>query len=85
MKTEDTFDIEVEENNRKIILTVNRKEDAGKKKYEIYNDRMVHLFSLDCCTDEVKDSYKLSAEFEDKKIDPVLIEQVNEILMSEEE
>ena len=54
-------------------------------KYDIYNERMVLLFSLDCCTDDVKDTYKLSKDFEDKNIDPVLIEQVNEILMSEEE
>ena len=85
MNQEDTFDIEVAENNRPILLTVRVNEVNGDKKYEIYNDRMVHLFSLDCCTDEVKDTYKLSKEFEDKKIDPILIEQVNEILMSEEE
>ena len=85
MHAENTFDIEVEENNRKILLTIKQLEEHGEKKYDIFNDRNVLLFSLDCCTDEVKDSYKLSAEFEDKKIDPVLIEQVNEILMSEEE
>ena len=85
MKQEDTFDIEVAENNRPILLTVKRNEEYGDKRYDIFNDRMVHLFSLDCCTDEIKDTYKLSKEFEDKKIDPVLIEQVNEILMSEEE
>lgn len=85
MNAEDTFDIEVAENNRLILLTVKRSEENGEKKYDVFNDRNVHLFSLDCCTDEVKDSYKLSAEFEDKKIDPVLIKQVNEILMSEEE
>ncbi len=85
MNTEDTFDIEIAENNRLILLTVKRSEEHGEKKYDVFNDRNVHLFSLDCCTDEVKDTYKLSAEFEDKKIDPVLIKQVNEILMSEEE
>ena len=85
MNTEDTFDIEVAENNRPILLTVKRNEEIGEKKFDVFNDRNVHLFSLDCCTDEVKDTYKLSAEFEDKKIDPVLIKQVNEILMSEEE
>ena len=85
MKAEETFDTEVEEINRKIILTVKRKEEAGEMKHDIFNDRDVHLFTLDCCTDNVKDTYKLSAEFEDKKIDPELIEQVNEILMSEEE
>lgn len=85
MNAEDTFDIEVAENNRLILLTVKRSEENGEKKYDVFNDRNVHLFSLDCCTDEVKDNYKLSAEFEDKKIDPVLIKQVNEILMSEEE
>ena len=85
MKAEETFDVEVEENNRKIILTVKRKDEAGEMKYYIFNDRDVHLFTLDCCTDGVKDTYKISAEFEYKKIDPELIEQVNEILMSEEE
>lgn len=85
MNAEDTFDIEVAENNRLILLTVKRTEENFQKKYDVFNDRKVHLFSLDCCTDEVKDTYKLSAEFEDKKIDPVLIAQVNEILMSEEE
>ena len=85
MNAEDTFDIEVAENNRLILLTVKRNDEHGEKKYYVFNDRNVHLFSLDCCTDEVKDIYKLSAEFEDKNIDPVLIEQVNEILMSEEE
>ena len=85
MNAEHTFDIEVAENNRTILLTVKRNEAHGEKKFDVFNDRNVHLFSLDCCTDEVKDSYKLSAEFEDKKIDPALIEQVNEILMSEEE
>ena len=84
MNTE-TFDIEVAENNRTILLTVKQSEEDGMKKYDIYNDRNVHLFSLECCTDDVKDSYKLSKEFEDKKIDPLLIEQVNEILISEEE
>ena len=85
MNAEDTFDIEVAENNRVILFTVKRVEGNGEKKFDVFNDRNVHLFSLDCCTDEVKDTYKLSAEFEDKKIDPFLIEQVNEILMSEEE
>ena len=85
MKAEETFDIEVEENNRKIILTVKRNDETGEMKYDIFNDRDIHLFTLDCCTDDLKDTYKLSAEFEDKKIDPELIEQVNEILMSEEE
>ena len=85
MNAEDTFDIEVAENNRTILLTVKRNEELGEKKFDIYNDRNVHLFSLDCCTDEVKGSYKLSAQFKDKKIDLLLIEQVNEILMSEEE
>ena len=85
MNAEDTFDIEVAENNRLILLTVKQSEENGEKKFDVFNDRNVHLFSLDCCTDEVRDSYKLSAEFEDKNIDPVLIEQVNEILMSEEE
>ena len=85
MNSEDTFDIKVAENNRPILLTVKLNEEHGDKKYDVFNDRMVHLFSLDCCTDEVKDTYKLSAEFADKKIDTVLIEQVNEILMSEEE
>ena len=85
MNAEDTFDIEVAENNRLILLTVKLNEENGEKKYHVFNDRNVHLFSLDCCTDEVKDTYKLSAEFEDKKIDPVLIKQVNEILISEEE
>ena len=85
MNAEDTFDIEVAENNRLILLTVKRNEKHGEKKFDVFNDRNIHLFSLDCCTDEVKDTYKLSAEFEDKKIDPFLIEQVNEILMSEEE
>ena len=85
MNTEDTFDIEVAENNRLILLTVKRSDENSEKKYDVFNDRNVHLFSLDCCADKVKDTYKLSAEFEDKKIDPVLIKQVNEILMSEEE
>ena len=85
MNAKDTFDIEVAENNRLILLTVKLNEENGEKKYHVFNDRNVHLFSLDCCTDEVKDTYKLSAEFEDKKIDPVLIKQVNEILISEEE
>ena len=85
MNAEDKFDIEVAENNRLILLTVKRNEERGEKRYDVFNDRNVHLFSLDCCTDEVKDTYKLSAEFEDKKIDPALIKQVNEILMSEEE
>ena len=84
MDAQNTFDIEVVENNCIIPLTIIMNEAAGEKKYDVYNDRNVHLFSLNCCTDEVKDSYKLSAEFEDKKIDPVLIAQVNEILMSEE-
>lgn len=85
MNAEDTFDIVVAENNRTILLTVKQCEEHGEKKYEIYNDRNVHIFSLDCCLDDVKDTYKLSKEFEDKNIDTVLIEQVNEILMSEEE
>ena len=85
MNAEDTFNIEVAENNRTILLTVKRNEEHGEKKYDVFNDRNVHLFSLDCCTDKVKDTYKLSAEFEGKKIDPILIKQVNEILMSEEE
>ena len=49
MKAEETFDIEVEENNRKIVLTVKRKDEAGEMKYYIFNDRNVHLFTLDCC------------------------------------
>ena len=85
MNEENTYDIEVAENNCTMLLTVKQSEEHGEKKYDIYNDRNVHLFSLDCCKDDVKDSYKLSAEFADKKIDPVLIEQVSEILMSEEE
>ena len=85
MNAEDPFDIEVAENNRLILLTVKRNEELGEKKFDVYNKRNVHLFSVECCTDKVKDTYKLSAEFEDKNIDPVLIEQVNEILMSEEE
>ena len=47
----------------------------------MYNDRDLHLFSLLYRTGEVKNSFKLSKEFEDKKIEPVLIDQVNEILM----
>ena len=43
------------------------------------------MFSFDCCEDDVKHTYKLSKDFENKQIDPELIEQVNEILMSEEE
>ena len=85
MDPENTFNIEVAENGRIIPLTVKRNEVADVMKYDIYNKRMAHLFSLDCCTDDVKDNYKLSKEFENKNIDPVLIEQVNEILMSEEE
>ena len=85
MNAEDTFDIEVAENNRTILLSVRKNQEQGEKKYDIFNDREVHLFSLDCCTDDVKDTYKLSKKFEDKKIDPALIKQVNEILMSEEE
>ena len=85
MDAENTFNIEVAENGRIIPLTVLRKVDADLMQYDIYNKRMVHLFSLDCCTDDVKDNYKLSKDFENKNIDPVLIEQVNEILMSEEE
>ena len=85
MDPENTFNIEVAENGRIIPLTVKRNEVADVMKYDIYNERMVHLFSMDCCTDDVKDNYKLSKEFENKNIDPVLIEQVNEILMSEEE
>ena len=85
MKAEETFDIEVEENNQKIILTVRRKDDSSEMKYDIFNDREVLLFTLKCCTNDVRDTYKLSAEFEDKKIDPELIQQVNQILMSEEE
>jgi len=60
MNAEDTFDIEVAENNRTISLTARKNEEHGEKKYDIFNDRDVHLFSLDCCTDDVKDSYKLS-------------------------
>ena len=85
MDAENTFNIEVIENGRTIPLTVKRNNVVENMKYDIYNDRMVLLFSLDCCTEKVKDTYKLSKEFEDKNIDPVLIEQVNEILMSEDE
>ena len=85
MDAENTFNIEVLENGRTIPLTVKRNDDAEDIKYDIYNDRMVLLFSLDCCSDKVKDTYKLSKEFENKNIDPALIESVNEILMSEEE
>ena len=85
MENEDTFDIEIVENGRTIPLIVKRNENAAGMKYDIFNERQVHIFSLDCCTDDVKDTYKLSKEFEDKDIDPVLIEQVNEILMSEEQ
>ena len=85
MDAENTFDIEVLENSRTIPLTVKRNEDAEGMKFNIYNERQVLLFSLDCCSDDVKDTYKLSKEFENKQIDPVLIEQVNEILMSEKE
>ena len=85
MNAEGTFNIEVAENGRIIQLTVKRKVDADVMKYDIYNERMVLLFSLDCCTDDVKDNYKLNKDFEDKNIDTVLIEQVNEILVSEEE
>ena len=85
MDAENTFDIEVLENGRTIPLTVKRNEDADGMKFNIYNERQVLLFSLDCCSDDVKDTYKLSKEFENKQIDPVLIEQVNEILMSEKE
>lgn len=85
MDAENTFDIEVAENGRIIPLTVKQVEAVTGMKYDVYNERMVLLFSLDCCTDEVKDTYKLSKDFENKQVDPVLIEQVNEILMSEEE
>ena len=85
MDPENTFDIEVAENGRIIPLTVKRVEAVTGMKYDVYNERMVLLFSLDCCTDEVKDTYKLSKDFENKQVDPVLIKQVNEILISEEE
>ena len=85
MGAENTFNIEVLENGHTIPLTVKRNEDIESMKFDIYNERMVLLFSLDCCSDDVKDTYKLSKEFEDKNIDPALIETVNEILMGEEE
>ena len=85
MDAENTFDIEVIENGRTIPLTVKRNEDAEGIKFNIYNERQVLLFSLDCCSDDIKDTYKLSKDFETKQIDPALINAVNEILMSEEE
>ena len=85
MDAENTFDIEVIENGRTIPLTVKSNEDAEGIKFNIYYERQVLLFSLDCCSDDVKDTYKLSKDFETKQIDHALINAVNEILMSEEE
>ena len=80
-----SFDFEVLVNGHPTLLIAKKYPKVANMKYDIYNERQVLLFSLDCCTDEVKDSYKLSKEFEDKNIDPDLIASVNEILKSEEE
>ena len=85
MENEQTFNFEVIVNGHPTLLIAEQYLQGVDMKYNIYNERQVLLFSLDCCTDKVKDSYKLSKEFEDKNIDPDLIASVNEILMSEEE
>ncbi len=51
--------------------------------YEIWENNR-HIFSLECCFDEVGDSLKLSPGFADKGIDPSLLEAVAEIIQSEE-
>ena len=63
MDAENSFDIEVAENGI-IPLILKRNEDSEGKKYDIYNEKMVHLFSLNCYTDDVKDTHKLSKDFE---------------------
>ena len=44
MIAQDTFDIKIAENNRRILLTVKQSENYGEKKYDIYNDRNVIYF-----------------------------------------
>jgi hypothetical protein len=52
--------------------------------YEI-RENSQHIFSLECCFDEVGDTLKLSPEFTDKGIDSALVEAVADIIHSEQQ
>ena len=78
------YEIEVQTDAGLKPLVVNVINSDTNIKYEIW-DAGQHIFSLECCTDQVGDTLKLTKEFIGKSIDPKLVQAVADIIQSEEE
>jgi hypothetical protein len=80
----DKYDIEVLQAGKSVSLTI---EPLLKGTATIYNvlKQEQMIFSAECCSDEVGDTLKLTPEYQDKGLDKKLVDDVIDIIQSEEE
>jgi hypothetical protein len=79
-KMQEKFEIEVE-NKR---LTIEPILEDNSSKFNVYEAAQL-LFKVECCSDKVGDTLKVSPEFQNKGIDSKFAEAVIDIIQSEEE
>lgn len=78
----DKYDIEVLQAGKLISLSI---EPVLKGTATIFNvlQEGQKIFSVECCSDDVGDTLKLTHEYQDKGLDKKLVEDVIDIIQSE--
>jgi hypothetical protein len=78
------YDIEVSQAGKSVSLTI---EPVLKGTATIFN--VLHegqkMFSVECCSDDVGDTLKLTPEYQHRDFDKKLVSDVIDIIQSEEE
>ena len=84
MNRVDSYLIEVKLKGKTHPFIVVKKTINGVLHYDVAEHGELH-FTLICCTDEVQDTLKLTADFQNSNIDPAIVLAVADVIMSEEE
>ena len=81
---ENEYKIEVEHQGKTVPFTIKPVDKGRNIEFEVWQDGKLS-FKLECCTDDVGDTLKLSPQFNSAGIDPELADKVAYAVMSEEE
>ncbi len=81
---QDKFNIEVNFKGSTVPFQIRKFDNNGNSGAEVWKDGE-RYFTLECCTDEVGDTLKLSLRDENKGIDPILVRDIASVVESEEE
>ena len=78
------YEIEVQTDTRLRTLLVRPVDFEKNIEYQIWESGE-HLFSLECCIDQVGDTLRLTEKYSGIAMDPTFVEAVADIIQSEEE